>query len=181
MRIEGSCQCGKTGYSVESETPTPFMYCFCSICRKTAGCAFGCNVMGRRETLRVRGKRFLRRYHPRIRNRGERARISGAERWFCGDCGTHLYVLDDAWPDGVWPNAGAIDTELPPAPSRVFIMLRYKPRWIDIPGRGPRFPEYPKLSIAEWHRRNAKASPASGSSKGREPGKSQTGSAAKRP
>jgi len=37
----GSCQCGKVHFSVESETPVPFMFCFCSICRKTGGAAFG--------------------------------------------------------------------------------------------------------------------------------------------
>ena len=155
MRLDGSCQCGKTGFSVQSDTPIPYMHCYCSICRKTSGCAFGCNVMGRRETLRVRGKRHLREYHARVRTPGRRTVISGASRWFCGECGTHLYVLDEAYPEGVWPNAGAIDTELPEAPSNVSLMLRYKPRWVPVPGRGPRFPEYPKLSIAEWHERHA--------------------------
>jgi hypothetical protein len=55
MRLEGSCQCGKIRFRVESETPVPFMYCYCSICRKTTGGAFGCTVMGKRDTLRVTG------------------------------------------------------------------------------------------------------------------------------
>ena len=151
MRLRGSCQCGKVGFSVESETPYPFMYCYCSICRKTCGVAFGCNVMGRRETLRVTGRRHLRMYHAKMRAPKKRTTVSPGERWFCGACGTHLYVLDKNWPDGVWPNAGAIDTPLPTPPERVHLMTRYKPGWVEISDDGPRFPEYPELSIAEWH------------------------------
>lgn len=132
------------------------MICFCSICRKLCGANGGCNVMGRRATLRLRGKRYLRVYHARVRNPGERSFVSKGERWFCRECGAHLYVLDEAHPDGVWPNAGAIDTELPEPPSHVFLMTRFKPRWVRISGRGPRYPVFPELSIAQWHERHWK-------------------------
>jgi hypothetical protein len=67
----------------------------------------------------------------------------------------HLYVADDRWPDGVWPNAAAIDTPLPVPPEHVQLMTRYKPAWVpDVKVRGPRYPEYPPLSIAEWHERH---------------------------
>jgi hypothetical protein len=153
MRLDGSCQCGKVTFSVESDTPVPFMYCFCSICRKLSGGPFGCNVMGKRATLKVTGRRFLTAYHARIRKRGKRAVISEGERVFCGACGTHLYVQDDRWPEGVWPNVGAIDTELPRAPEHVYMMTRYKPDWVPMErfGPGPSYPEYPELSIAAWH------------------------------
>jgi hypothetical protein len=36
-------------------------------------------------------------------------------------------------------------------------MLRYKPRWVHVSGRGPRFAEYSELSIAEWHRRHERS------------------------
>jgi hypothetical protein len=157
MKLAGSCQCGKVRFTVESDTPIPYQYCYCSICRKTAGGAFGCNIMGRRATLRVRGERFLERYHARVRRPGRRTAISRAERCFCARCGTHLFILDDEWPDGVWPNAGAIDTPLPEAPSNVHLMLRYKPGWVQVSGRGPRYAEYSELSIAEWHRRHARS------------------------
>jgi hypothetical protein len=151
MQLQGSCQCGKVRFRVESETPYPFMYCYCSICRKTTGGAFGCNIMGRRDTLRVSGKKHLRCYHAVIRNPGKRPVRSEGERWFCKECGTHLYVLDDRWPDGVWPNAGAIDTPLPVPPEYVHLLLRYKPKWVQVSGRGPRYREFPKESIAGWH------------------------------
>jgi hypothetical protein len=152
MELLGSCQCGKVQFRVQSETPYPFMLCYCSICRKTTG-VVSCNIMGRRDTLRVKGKRHLRCHHAVMRAPRVRPRRSEGERWFCAHCGTHLYVLDDRWPDGVWPNAAAVDTELPLPPEHVHLMLNYKPAWVPVPGEGPRYREYPKLSIAEWHER----------------------------
>ncbi len=161
MLLRGSCQCGKVHFSVESETPYPFMRCYCSICRKTTG-VYAANIMGLRDTLAVRGRRHLKKLHAVIRNPGRRARRSGAERWFCGACGTHLWLEDDEWPDGVWPNAAAIDTPLPTPPEYVHLMLAFKPRWVTVDGKGPRFPRYPKLSIAEWHERHGLTKPVRG-------------------
>jgi hypothetical protein len=154
-RLEGSCQCGKVTFSVDSETPVPFMFCFCSICRKTGGAAFGCNIMGIRKTLAVRGQRWLRAYHARVREPGKRTRVSGAERWFCTSCGSHLYLTDDDWPDGVWPYAAAIDTPLPEAARPVSIMTRSKASWVPrwMLAHGKAYARYPDLSIAAWHER----------------------------
>jgi hypothetical protein len=153
MKLSGSCQCGKVSFTVDSETPVPFMYCFCSICRKTGGGAFGCNIMGIRKTLKVRGKRHLRAYHARIREKGKPTRISASERWFCAECGSHLYSTHDEWPTGVWPNVSVIDSRLPAAPDHVLLMLRYKPNWVpkSVLQGGARFPRYPNVSIAAWH------------------------------
>lgn len=151
MLLEGSCQCGKVRFTVESTTPYPYQICFCSICRKCTGGAFGCNIMGRHDTLVVHGKRSLKRYHARVHARGK---TTLAEGWraFCGACGTHLWLEDKRWPDGIWPNAGAIDTKLPVPRSYTFIMTRYKPAWVPWPkARAQKFPEYPKESIATWH------------------------------
>jgi len=125
MRLGGSCQCGKVRFTVESETPYPFMYCYCSICRKTEG-AFGCNVMGRRATLRVTGRRHLRRHHPVMREKGKRPYRSEGERCFCAACGTHLFVLDRRWPEGVWPSRRRDRHAAPTPPEQVHMMLRYK-------------------------------------------------------
>lgn len=160
MRLDGSCQCGKVRFSVESETPYPYMFCYCSICRKTSG-AVTCNVMGKRATLKVKGAAHVRSYHAVIRKAGQRASRSKGERAFCGLCGTHLYALDDRWPEGVWPNAAAIDTELPVPPEHVQLMTRYKPAWVPAVADGPRFAEYPKLSIAAWHEERGLTTPSS--------------------
>jgi len=152
-RLEGSCQCGKVRFTVDSETPVPFMFCFCSICRKTGGAAFGCNIMGLRETLKVTGRRSLRAYQARIREPQKGTRVSAAKRWFCVACGTHLYLTDDQWPKGIWPYVSAIDSPLPEPTEITSIMTRFKPRWVPawMLEHGPSYPRYPKKSIAAWH------------------------------
>jgi hypothetical protein len=156
MRLDGSCQCGGVRFHVESDTPYPFMICYCSICRKTSG-AVTSNVMGQRDTLKVSGKRLLKVHHAVMRANGKRPTRSSAERWFCGRCGSHLYLLDDRWPEGVWPNAAAIDTPLPVPPEHVQIMLRYKPDWVPMieDDPGSRHQVYPRFSIAGWHEAHA--------------------------
>ena len=140
---------------VRSDTPYPFMYRYCSICRKTTG-ALTCNVMGKRATLAVTGAQASAlppRGHPPTRE--ARRPESEGERWFCGACGSHLYVLDDRWPDGVWPNAAALDTRRCRARRRRSTSCcATSRRGCRAPGRGPRFPEYPELSIADWHARH---------------------------
>jgi len=153
MKLEGSCHCGAVRYTVESETPYPFMRCYCSICRKTTG-AITSNIMGKRDTLEVSGADHLRCYHAVLRAPGMEPLRSKGERWFCGECGTHLYILDEHWPGGVWPNAAAVDSELPVPPEHVHLMLDYKPNWVPVAGKGQRYGEYPELSIAEWHDRH---------------------------
>ncbi len=37
MKLEGSCHCGAVTFRVNSKTPYPYNWCYCSICRKTAG------------------------------------------------------------------------------------------------------------------------------------------------
>jgi len=153
--LRGSCQCGKVHFSVASETPVPFMLCFCSICRKTGGCAFGCNIMGIRDTLVVRGRRSLRPYHARVREQGKRTYVSEAKRWFCASCGSHLFLTDERWPEGVWPYASAIDTPLPEPKRFVHVMTRFKPSWVPswMLRHGTSHVRFGGLSIAEWHER----------------------------
>jgi hypothetical protein len=54
------------------------------------------------------------------------------------------------------PFASAIDTRLPKPPSKVHLMLKFKPTWVKPDfGRGDaRFQKYPKLSIEDWHRKH---------------------------
>uniref|UniRef100_A0A383VJX5 CENP-V/GFA domain-containing protein n=1 Tax=Tetradesmus obliquus TaxID=3088 RepID=A0A383VJX5_TETOB len=86
---------------------------------------------------------------------------SSAERHFCGMCGSHLWLFSPEWPELVHPLAAAVDSDLPPPPEHVDIMLRYKASWADVPqaeqAEGPgfkHFQEYPVESIEEWHKRH---------------------------
>ena len=96
MKLEGSCHCGKVRFSVESAEPVPFMRCYCSICRKTAGTGgYAINLAAQTHTMQVSGKRALRIYRARMPNqRGKGTHISSGRRYFCAHCGTALWLWD---------------------------------------------------------------------------------------
>ena len=63
MLLEGSCHCGAVTFSVETATPYPYMRCYCSICRKTAGGGgYAINIMGDAPSLKVEGQKHLKVY-----------------------------------------------------------------------------------------------------------------------
>ena len=149
--LEGSCHCGAVRFSVESDGRHPYMRCYCSICRKTAGSAGAAiNLSGDAGTLAVDGAENVAVWHAAID--GTRSRV---ERRFCKRCGTALWVHDPDWPDLVHPFAGVVDSELPAAPETVHIMLDSAPSWVEVPpadARNVHFPGYPEESIEAWHR-----------------------------
>lgn len=155
MRLAGSCHCGAVRFSVEAPEPVPFMRCYCSICRKTAGTGgFAINLGARHDTLEVTGREALRVYQAVLHEAsGAATATSPGRRHFCGRCGTALWLWDPRWPDLVHPHAGAIDTPLPTPPSNVHMMLGSKPSWVaaeGLPGDA-HFDAYPDLSLAQWH------------------------------
>ncbi len=152
MRLEGSCHCGAVRFTLDSRTPYPYMACYCSICRKTAGGGgFAINIMGESATLEVEGEASLATYRALVEGRP-----SDHRRHFCKVCGSHLWASHPRWPKWVWPLASAIDTALPKPPGRVHIMVGSAAPWLEPPeGEADiHFPEYPRESIEEWHRRH---------------------------
>jgi hypothetical protein len=148
MLLKGSCHCHALRFSVESETPFPYLWCYCSICRKTAGGGgYAINIMGRADTLKVRGK-----------TRVYQVRPSAGERHFCGTCASALWVWDKRWPEWVYPFASAIDTPLPKPKERQLIFLGSKANWAHVP-EGKRFREYPREAIIDWHRKRGLLKP----------------------
>ncbi len=158
MKLEGSCHCGAVRFAVESRTPYPFMRCYCSICRKTAGGGgYAINIMGEAGTLAVEGEDNVSVYRVRLpAEAGDEQGLSPARRHFCRVCGSALWVADPGWPELVHPFASAIDAPLPQPPERVHIMLDSRAPWAEAPetDRDSHFPEYPGESIEDWHRRH---------------------------
>lgn len=156
MRLEGSCHCGAVRFVCTSAAPYPFMHCYCSICRKTAGGGGSAvNLHADAGSLEVQGEEAINVYrayldHPR------RTRRSVAERRFCRHCGSGLWLWDPRWPELIHPFAAAVDVPLPVPPERYHIMLASKPDWVQDPA-GPseqRFDEGPDCSLLEWHQRH---------------------------
>jgi len=157
MRLEGSCHCGAVRFHLDSPHPYPFMRCYCSICRKTAGAGgYAINLSGDYRTLRIKGKKDIGVYRARLldEDTGSRTRSSG-RRHFCKCCGSPLWQWDQNWHELVHPHASAIDTSLPVPPEQTHIMLGSKANWVDVRAKrgDKKFDEYPQESIAEWHER----------------------------
>ena len=153
MKLEGSCHCGAVSFSVNSKAPYPYMRCYCSICRKTAGGGgYAINLQGDADSLQVAGRENISIYHADMGD----GTTSPAERNFCSRCGSCLWLYDPRWPELVHPFASAIDSELPSAPAHVHMMLGSKASWVEVPaGEGEQhFEAYPELSIVEWHRQH---------------------------
>jgi hypothetical protein len=110
MEIEGSCHCRRVRFSCEAYAPVPFLRCYCSICRKTAGGGgYAINLGAHASTLKVRGKPYLGIYRAKITEDGKTTTSSG-QRHFCTKCASCLWLFDPAWPELVHPFASAIDT-----------------------------------------------------------------------
>ena len=156
MRLEGSCHCGQVRFRCEAYAPVPFLLCYCSTCRKTAGGGgFAINLGARAGTLEVEGREHVGVYRARIREGDGGCRVSSGRRHFCKDCGSALWLFDPQWPDLVHPHASAIDTPLPEAPERVHMLLDSKANWVPVPD-GPHDIHrdgYPDESLEDWHRR----------------------------
>ena len=138
MEMQGSCRCGSVKFQFRSQTPYPYMRCYCSICRKLdGGGGFTINIMGLHETLAVTGDNYscLKTYAVMLPDKeGEeegKMHPTSNVRSFCGSCGTHLWAYDEQnWPKWFYPFAGAIDTDLPVPPHSVHIMLGSKASWV---------------------------------------------------
>ena len=152
MELKGSCHCGAVKFRLVSHTPQPYMRCYCSICRKTAGGGgYAINIMGLAATLKITGRSALSVYRARIA--GQAGQRSPAQRHFCGKCGSALWVQDPRWPESVYPFASAIDTPLPVPRESQHIMQNHAAPWLAVKSarRDRCFAEYPEEGILDWH------------------------------
>jgi len=157
MLLEGSCHCKAVKFSLESLHPYPYMHCYCSICRKTAGGGgYAINLSGDYRTLKIEGKENITIYNAYLNDPDEKeSKKSPAQRSFCKICGSALWLWDPRWPEQVHPFASAIDIELPVPPQKNHIMLEYKADWVEVQKgiEDKEFKQYPEESIAGWHKR----------------------------
>lgn len=159
MKLEGSCHCEAVRFSVQSQTPYPYMRCHCAVCRKTqGGGGFAINIMADAKTLAVDGESNLSVYRAaadKIDSADEGDGFSSLRRHFCKHCGSALWCSDTAWPDWIYPFASAIDTPLPRPSEWQSIMLSSVPDWVSVSEAGDthaHFSQYPEEWIVHWHR-----------------------------
>jgi len=159
MEIKGSCYCGRVNFTAVSKTPYPYMRCYCSICRKTAGGGgYAINIMAQADTFKVEGEEHVAVHDSWVDDdeRSGKLKKSTGKGYYCRHCGSALWASDPTWQQWIYPYASAIDSELPKPPELVHIMLDFAAPWVKIPqGEGHRhFNRYPDESIEEWHRRH---------------------------
>ncbi len=155
MKLEGSCHCGAVRFRVSSKTPYPYNWCYCSICRKTAGGGgYAVNIMAEAASLEVEGEEHITVYRS-ARNDRESYEADGlgfSRRHFCSRCGSALWVHNPTWPDLIHPFASAIDSDLPRTPEPYAIMTEHAAPWAEIPEGATQFDRYPDGGIEDWHK-----------------------------
>lgn len=99
--FSGRCHCGAIRYEVTGE-PLRTQICHCDDCRRSGGSAFATNVFVNADDLKVtKGEP---KFFSWLANSGNKR-----GRAFCGDCGTSLYVTNDARPSVRGIRVGSID------------------------------------------------------------------------
>ncbi len=111
------------------------------------------NLGGDATTLEVQGADELAVYRATVEEAGKQVR-SGHARYFCRQCGTHVYAIHDRWPELVHPVVSAIDSQLPVPPAQVHAMLGSKASWVpdEVRDGDEAYDGYPAKSLADWHR-----------------------------
>ncbi|MGH2858690.1 MAG: GFA family protein [Solirubrobacteraceae bacterium] len=126
--ITGGCNCGAVRFRVNG----PFLgaiYCHCTRCQRRTGTAASASAAVAPEAFEVlQGADRIRAWCPE----------GGAEKHFCGDCGSHLFSRT---PERIGVRLGALDSDPQIRPS-AHAFTAYAAAWEPIPDDGlPRFPE----------------------------------------
>lgn len=131
LPLTGGCNCG----AVRFEVAAPLLgavYCHCRRCQRRTGTAASASARPVPGTFRLlQGEDRLRAWSP-----GD-----GFDKWFCGECGSHLYSRDPENPESMGIRMGVFDADPGVRPSqRQFVA--YAAAWEPIPDDGlPRHPE----------------------------------------
>jgi hypothetical protein len=129
--LTGSCNCGAVRFEVNAP-PVSSVYCHCTRCQRRTGTGASANARVQPGSFEVvKGEDRLRAWKPE----------SGAEKWFCGDCGSALFTRSPGDPDQVGVRLGALDCD-PGIRPEARQYVAYAAPWEEIPEDGlPRYPE----------------------------------------
>jgi len=128
LPLTGGCGCGAVRFEVTAPLQSA-SYCHCTRCQRRTGTAASANARVESGSFRiVAGEDRLRAWKP----------DGGAEKWFCGDCGSALFSRSG---ERIGVRLGAFDGDPGIRPGyRQFVS--YAASWEPIPDDDlPRFPE----------------------------------------
>ena len=129
--LTGGCGCGAVRFEI-TEPLVSARYCHCTRCQRRTGTAASASAAIVPGSFHiVQGEDRIKAWKPE----------GGAEKWFCGDCGSALFTRDAEDPSKIGVRLGAIDGDPGVRPSaRQFVA--YAASWEQIPDDGlPRYPE----------------------------------------
>jgi hypothetical protein len=129
--LTGGCGCGTVRFEVTSPLVSS-VYCHCTRCQRRTGTAASVSGIAVPGSFRiVAGEDRLRAWKPE----------GGAEKWFCGDCGSALFSRVPGDPERIGVRLGAFDGDPQIRPS-AHQFVAYAAPWAPIPDDGlPRYPE----------------------------------------
>jgi hypothetical protein len=131
MPLTGGCNCGAVRYEV-TEPLVGAVYCHCRRCQRRSGAAASANAAAAPGSFDVvSGEEALRVWQPE----------DGAEKWFCGECGSAIFSSAPGRSDPIGIRLGTFDGDPGIRPGlRQFVA--YGAPWEPIPDDGlPRYDE----------------------------------------
>jgi hypothetical protein len=131
LPLTGGCNCGAVRFEVDAP-PVGATYCHCRRCQRRTGTAASPNARVVPGSFRiVAGEEHLRAWKP----------ADGAEKWFCGECGSALFSRHPQDHQRIGVRMGAFDADPGIRPS-AHQFVAYAAPWEPIPEDGlPRYPE----------------------------------------
>jgi len=130
--VTGGCRCGAVRYQAEITEPERHGLCHCEDCRRSSGAPAVAWLAVPEETFRV--------------TRGEAKRWdggNGAQRYFCGICGTPLYYLNPEVIPGIADiQTATLDDPNAYAPAAQ-IQVAERLDWVKDMGALPEFQRFP--------------------------------------
>lgn len=108
--FEGGCACGAIRYS-SSGSPKYMGNCHCRHCQQATGSGYFPAILIKETDFRI--ERGESKWFERTANRGHAMR-----RGFCSDCGSPLFMVNEASPGSVILYAGSLDDPSWYSPSR---------------------------------------------------------------
>ena len=131
FKLTGGCGCGAVRFEV-TEPLVSARYCHCTRCQHRTGTAASASAAVVPGSFHiVQGEERIKAWKPE----------GGAEKWFCGDCGSALFTRDPEDPERVGVRMGAFDTD-PGVRPKARQFVAYAAVWEPLPDDGlPRYPE----------------------------------------
>lgn len=127
----GSCLCKKVTFQISTQVRR-FHHCHCRTCRKVHATVYGSSALVDEASFQIAsGEESLSQYDS----------SPGKTRYFCKNCGTHVFARCDRNPNDVVLRIGALDGDLGIKAHR-HIWVSHKPDWYEIADDLPQCSEW---------------------------------------